>query len=188
MAALVGLAGFAPAAHAGILPIKFNGGVEQSDGTYQYEYGVVLTSDSMLNPGDFFTLYDFAGYVPGSAVLPSDLFVMTINDKLKTPVGTVPVEDASIPDFTFTYVGTEQMKGQIGLGSFFLSSIYGDTRESAFTSRTHRLLDGVAEGTITTTQVPVDNGTPPPEVPEPATLTLVGLGLPILGLLRRRKA
>jgi hypothetical protein len=70
------------------------------------------------------------------------------------------------------------------------NSLYGNSTTSDFTSITHRQVDGRAEANITSTDVPVP-GDPPRDTPEPATLAMFGIGLPVLGMfrfLRRRFA
>ena len=54
-----------------------------------YSYGVVLPSDSLLRPGDFFTVYDFAGYVPGTQEAPPN-FVFSTAKTGPTPAGVAP--------------------------------------------------------------------------------------------------
>src|SRR5262249_22348318 len=104
-----------------------------------------------------------------------------------TPAGTGPSDDPSIVNITFKYVGEMPISGQQGLGNFSAISIHGDSTTSDFTSITHRQVDGRPEANITTTDVPVPGAVA--ESPEPATLSLVGLGLPFVGIggwLRRR--
>ena len=69
-------------------------------------------------------------------------------------------------------------------------SEFGEATNSFFTARTHRTADGRVDTNITDTVVPVPTSTPNPNlVPEPTTLALAGLGLPLMGLVRliRRK-
>ena len=44
---------------AGLLPLSST--VVPDGDTYRYTYGVMLTSNSVLNPGDSFVIYDFNG-------------------------------------------------------------------------------------------------------------------------------
>ena len=60
-----------------------------------------------------------------------------------------------------------------------------------FTSRTHRNSDNKTEDSITFSDIPRPTGTtgggdppPPDETPEPCTLLLMGLGLPVIGASR----
>src|SRR5215212_8732285 len=153
-------AGPAPAAKAGLLPLSWS--VTPEAGNYRWTYAIVLPTDMMIRPGDYFTIYDFGGPVPG---------------------GVTPTDDPTLDNLTWTYAGPEISSGQIGLGNFWAVSTFGEATESFFTARTHRTSDGKLDTNITTTTVPVPRGPDiQPTVPEPATLALAGLGLPLLGL------
>jgi hypothetical protein len=171
----------APATRAGMLPVSFS--VTPEGGNYRFNYGIVLTTDTFIKPGDYFTIYDFAGFVPGSASQP-DGWVFSTSTVGKTPGDTTPNDDPGLPNLTWTYQGA-QIDGQLGLGNFMASSVFGGFEFDSFTARTNRVVDGRVDHNITDTQVPVPG--PGPATPEPATLALAGLGLPLL-LLRRRAA
>src|SRR4051794_30067381 len=74
---------------AGLLPAGKN--VATDGDNFRYTYGVILTSDCTLKTGDFFTVYDFQGFVPGTNVQPAN-FTFSIAKTGKTPPGTNPID------------------------------------------------------------------------------------------------
>jgi hypothetical protein len=181
---LVVLGGLAvPAAHAGLIPNKVTIAAT-GDGNYKWSYNVVVTSDVYVQPGDYFTIYDFAGALPGSATGPSD-WTLSTSGLGATPGKTNPADDPNIPNYTWTYTGATTIFGQQSLNTFSLTSASNHVAESDFTSATHRQDNDNSEHTITQTTVPV--AAAGAKTPEPATLALAVAGLPIIGLLRRRR-
>jgi hypothetical protein len=172
-----------PAARAGLIPNKVT--IDPTKGGFNWSYNVVVTSDVYVQPGDYFTIYDFAG--PSALSTASVPAGWTVTQQMlgTTPGKTNPADDPNIPNYTFTYTGTTTIFGQQNLGNFSLFSPYNHTGESDFTSSTHRQDNDQSEHTITATSVPV--AAAGSQTPEPATLALAALGLPLVGLLRRRK-
>ena len=64
-AALVALGISATPVSAGLLPVSVS--VQPEAGNFRWTYSVVLPTDMRLQAGDYFTIYDFGGYVAGSA-------------------------------------------------------------------------------------------------------------------------
>jgi len=168
--------------HAGLLPTKVT--IAPESGNFRWTYAVIMTSETLMKTGDFFTIYDFNGLVPGSATSLNPNFAFSSSLTGNTPARVLPNDDPSVPNLTWTYTGPN-LTGQQGLGNFSAVSIYDYSIDGNFTASSARTFDGKINVNITDTSVP----TPAPPIPEPATIALVGMGIPLLGLRRwmRRK-
>lgn len=171
-------------AHAGLIPVQVS--ITPEGGNYQFTYAIVLPTDAVLQAGDYFTIYNFAGLVPGSesasGSLTSSNWTFSTSNIGPTPAGVVPADNPNIPNLTWTYNGPTIQGSQTGLGNFSAVSIYPETTQSWLTAITGTV-SGVADANITPTSVPVP-AAPPPGVPEPTTLALAALGFPFLGVAR----
>lgn len=175
-------------ARAGLVPVQVS--VTPDAGMYRFTYAILLPTDAVLRPGDYFTIYDFDGFVPGTNMVsgaPSaGDWSFGAGETGPTPGGVLPTDDATKLNLTWKYNGPViGLDASLGLGNFWADSIYPDTTQSWFTAQTGTT-SGVTDNNITPTTVPVPTA-PPPGVPEPATLVLAGLGLPLVALGRRRR-
>ena len=202
-ASLACLLALAPAAAwANIIP---TGTSITGAGPYVWSYQLQLSADGDVNSGvapskpvphnnvgfaDFFTLYDFAGYVAGSCAGPAN-WVCTAQLEGFTPDDVAPIDDAGIVNLTWAYITPTPttLHGQpagINLGQFTAMSIYNDERLVSYTSRTTKndgfALDTIADN-VGNTRGPVSTS-----VPEPASLGMFGLGLAALFTARRSKS
>lgn len=189
-------AGLAAPARAGLLPVSVS--VQPEAGNFRWTYSVVLPSGMKLQSGDYFTIYDFGGYVAGSGGVlspyPDDSaaqhWALSTSNVGPTPDRLNPQDDPNITNLTWKYTGPTVPFGdeatKLGLGNFIATSTYGDSQSSFFTARNPRFSDGTIDSNITETITPTGTTpTPTPGVPEPTTLVLAGLGLPLVGLARR---
>jgi hypothetical protein len=182
-AAAVALAG--GSAQAGLLPTSVT--VFPEAGNFRWQYAIVLPTDMKLQAGNYFTIYDFAGLVEGTVIAPDSNWSVMVQNTGEIPPLLKPTDDPNIPNLVFRYNGPTIPAGQLGLGNFMATSVFDQKAEVSFTAETNRTSDGLKDSNITTTDAPTGQQTPPPGVPEPATLLLAGLGLPLLGLARLRK-
>jgi hypothetical protein len=171
----------ATSASAGLLPVSVT--VTPDSGNYRWTYAIVLPTDMQLQRGNYFTVYDFNGYVAGNEKAP-DGWTLSVQNTGPTPNQLRPNDDTSITNLTWTYNGPTIPSGQIGLGNFWAFSQFGTSVSNSFTSITGRTSDGQPDSNITETSVPTGTSTTPTTTPEPTTLLLAGLGLPLIGVTR----
>jgi hypothetical protein len=195
LAAVLAAAVGAPA-KAGIIPVSVT--VLPEAGNYMWTYSIVLPSNMKLQSGDYFTIYDFAGLVSGSANVsatnPDSSYAnnwgFSTAKTGPTPNRLNPGDDPNIDNLTWTYNGpTINVDGNITLGNFSATSAYNQQGDSFLTATNSRAADGAVDSNITETVVPVGTSTGGSTTPEPTTLLMAGLGLPLVGLRRflRRK-
>ena len=192
LALLVLIAGLAPTASANTITVTPTP-VISGAGPYTWTYGVFLSGNSRINTGDFFSIFDFAGYVAGSiGTAMAGWAGTTANTIPVCPNGVAAVcanfDDAAVTNLLFTYTGPDIIGPGAGatvmIGTVFAQSQFNTAVNDWFVSQDDDLQTGSNnEGAAGNTNVPVAQ-----TVPEPNTLLLLGAGLISLGLARRQVA
>ncbi len=153
-------------------------------GGYLWEFNAQLTGHQFMMAGDFFTIYDFAGFVPASNIEPTNWAFSSALVGV-TPGGLGVVDNASLPNLTWTYTGPATSNGPTNLGLFKAISTYNTpgTGNYGAMARLYSPFFQEVHGDPTMNKGPIAV----PVVPEPGTMALLGLGAaPLIGRLRRR--
>lgn len=172
------------AANADIIPTLST--VTPSAGNFQWSYASNVTVDQNVVSGDFFTIYDFGTFVPGSATSPAG---WTFSSSLSgiTPGKVSPTDDPALANLTWTYSGAT-IPGSAALGTFSVLSATNVLRTGDFAAQGTRNSGpdvGTKVSNVGTISVPV---------PEMSALApMIGVcGLGMIGfatsMLRRRQA
>jgi hypothetical protein len=154
--------------------------VTPSGSNFVWTYAVQITaSNESIAAGNFFRIYDFAGYVVGSGTVGTPGF--TVTSALTNPVPPPNVillhgDDPAILNVIFTYGGTTPITGPLAL-VVTLTSTFGAptqvTKDFAGQSTNSQF------GIVDTRQ---DIQVPSAVVPEPASILSAGVGLILLGI------
>ena len=134
----LGLIAFATmmTARADIIPTLFS--VTPTGPNFTWDYTGIVTNNQTVNAGDFFTIYDFGGYVAGSAVAPLGWSV-SVQLLGITPSDVIPADDPSLFNLTWTYNGEVPIVGDSSLGGHFTAvSTFQDPTRDNFTAQATR--------------------------------------------------
>jgi hypothetical protein len=175
-------------------PVVTGGG---SDWTWSYD--VALSGDQTATstvPGGscsgatssicgktFFTIYDFAGYIGGTAATPSPDRSVFVKLTGLTPTGQTPDEgdNGSLDNLTFFYTGSG-ITGPVDLGILSAQSTFGGPITGSYTEQSNSNPAGTREHGGGLTEVPSFSVA----TPEPIMLPVLGMAMIGLVALRRR--
>jgi hypothetical protein len=99
--------------------------------TTGWNYTINVTTGQEIVAGDFFTIYDFGNFVPGSNVQPADWnFSSSLSGV--TPPGVNPsIDDPAIANLTWTYTGAATIPTEtFNIGPFGVSITGTDNTQS----------------------------------------------------------
>jgi hypothetical protein len=171
-------------AQAGPIPVLID--VTPFGGDFNWNYRIDIGVDENLVSGNFFTIYDFPSVTATNA--PSG-WTSSLQNIGITPPRVLPTDSATVSNVTFTYTGPA-IGGPATLSTFTVrSAADGAPVSTQFTSvgqKNNGPLSGTTVETIGLVGRPSSSGEFLEPIPEPGTITLVGLALLALPILRRR--
>jgi len=135
---ILGLALFGSAvliARGDIIPTLSS--VTGSSPNFTWNYAANVTVDETVNPGDFFTIYDFGSIAPGSNTQPTG---WTFSQALLGPTAplTTPTDNPNILNLTWTYNGATPISGSAALGMFSVITSTDQLKVGQFTAEATR--------------------------------------------------
>ncbi len=187
-------------AQASIL-VSLLGSPTATDGGFNYTYGATLAQDQQLDTSVqpvFFTVYDFGQATLGARTgLIASNFTFALNANQSVAANAVlPNNNPSISDVRATYAGPVVTGTGIGtatsnLGTFTLFTTFTGpyaVQQNAQDAQLEKYSPGsptndAPASNISAIAIPTIS-----TVPEPATMSLLGVGLLGLGAMRRKRA
>ena len=132
---------------------------------------------------DYFTIFDFGGYISGSATTPAGWAFQSLLLGSRN-VQHVVDDDASVPNLTWYYTGATA-PGPFTQAGFSARSVYGLPVAGEYAGEdTHNQAGEPADGDTDLSLGSISVPGPQQQLPEPGTAALAGLAA--LGLLARR--
>ena len=163
-AAAIAVLSLTVAAQAAPFNVNLVGSPQAVAGGFQFNYELVLAQTEAFEAGDYFTVYDFAGFT-GVSAAPAGWSFQSLPSGV-TPASQLVTENPVTPNLTVTYHGA----GSLGAGTytgFSAVSNVGGVQPGKFSIKgtDNGQIKGVFEG----------NGVAGVPVPEPGTMTLLGM-------------
>lgn len=153
-------------------------------GPYTYNYTAQITAGDEIRTGDFFRIYDFYGYVPGSITAPAGWTASTaLTNPTPPPNVLIPLgDDPGVENLIWTYTAAPTIVGPTTIFNFTAQSVYNLGNTKNYVGRN-------TQGGGPTAGQPVDavGEVRVPAVPEPTSLISTSLGVVALGLFYARR-
>jgi len=132
---LVAFSAVTLATYADVIPSLSSITPSGSDFTWNYSANVTL--NQRVEHDDFFTIYDFGNFVPGSNTQPVG-WVFSSALLGRTPQFVLPHDDPGILNLTWTYIGQTPIVGPAALGIFSVNTSTNQLRTSDFAAQATR--------------------------------------------------
>jgi hypothetical protein len=150
---------------------------------FRWSYEAYVARAQRVETGDWFTIYDFVGFIPGSNQQPEG-WEFSAQPLGITPDRVLPEDSAAHFNLTWRYVGQATLgDGETSavLGDFSALSEHGGRRIGWFTGLGTNATGGIEDGTK------VENvGNIAVPIPLPGAVLMFPLGAAVAGLMYRR--
>lgn len=151
---------------------------------YTFTYDLTLSNNAVLHYGDYVTIYDFHGLVPGTNFQYAGwMFSSAMIGR--TPSRILPIDSSSYPNLTWTYTGTTPLRGPLDLGLFGADSTSSRIRTTDYVSQVHLNDPGQPGNGRPMLLLAFTGDTSSARVPSHRWWAMLPLGLLPLGLLLR---
>jgi len=164
--------------------------VTPNGSNFTFNYNLDVAGAARLRSGDYFTIYDFNGYVAGSAFAPASDWTISVQNTGITPTGVTPPHDnPGIANITFTYTGpmvngpSSMFDGPDAFGADSTTS--ATSANGGFSYQNHKNNPGHLDDN--SRQFGAGSTVVPSAVPETSSLMLLVPGLVPLGMMLRRR-
>jgi hypothetical protein len=107
---------------------------------FTWNYAANVTVNETINPGDYFTIYDFGSIVPASNIQPAG-WVFSTSLLGVTPGLVSPTDNPNILNLTWTYMGATPINGAAALGIFSVVTNTNQLKVGQFTAEATRSND-----------------------------------------------
>jgi hypothetical protein len=157
------------------------GSVTGTTGNFTWNYTANATSDAAVQTGDYFEIVDFKGFNGTHSQPTGWTFVSSTSGP--TPGGISFNDDPAVTNLVWEYTGSSPLTGAMNLGSFTAGSSMNAITTGPMVAQS-TVSDGGAAGAkianLTSTSVPGGISPSDTAVPEPTTLALLVVGLPVV--------
>lgn len=145
---------------------------------FAFNYSATITADDQIGTGNFFRIYDFAGFV--SATAPAGWSVSMANLDPPPPPNVIlsSPDNPALPNVTYTYTAAAAINGPAEVAGFQIVSTLDSTTLDNFAGRATNLTTTNAVDSVGDVRVPAGGPLP---VPAPASIVAAGLGALGLG-------
>src|SRR5882762_2339359 len=132
---LIALSAMTLVTYADVIPTLSS--ITPSGSDFTWNYSANVTVNQRVEHDDFFTIYDFGNFAPGSNTQPAG-WAFSSALLSRTPQFVLPHDDPGILNLTWTYIGQTPIVGPAALGIFSITTNTNQLFTSHFAAQATR--------------------------------------------------